>query len=41
MFGLTPRISRATGPRAAEALLLPRDCVQYVDGRGYKAFHTS
>lgn len=29
------RIFRATGPRAAEALLLPRDCVQYVDGRGY------
>lgn len=29
------RVFRATGPRAAEALLLPRNCVQYVDGRGY------
>jgi len=32
---LMPRIFRATGPRASEALLLPRDCVCHVDGRGY------
>ena len=29
------RVFRATGPRASEALLLPRDCVCHVDGRGY------
>jgi integrase len=29
------RVFRATGPRATEALHLPRDCVCYVDGRGY------
>lgn len=29
------RVFRATGPRAAEALLLPRECIRHVDGRGY------
>ena len=29
------RLFRATGPRASEALLLTRDCIRHVDGRGY------
>ncbi|MEV0899074.1 site-specific integrase [Actinoplanes sp. NPDC049802] len=29
------RLFRATGPRASEALLLPRDCIRHVEGRGY------
>lgn len=29
------RLCRATGPRSSEALMLPRDSVSYVDGRGY------
>ncbi len=29
------RLYRATGPRASEALLLTRDCIRHVDGRGY------
>lgn len=29
------RVFRATGPRASEALLLPRDCIRHIDGRGY------
>jgi integrase len=29
------RVLRATGPRVSELLLLPRDCVRHVEGRGF------
>jgi integrase len=29
------RVLRATGPRVFELLLLPRDCVRHLEGRGY------